>query len=458
MIRSLHKTIDASALALFRILFGTLMTIHLWAFNSPGIIKERFVDVNFFFSYPLFHLLHLKPLAGDWWYLFFLVMGLFSIGITLGFFYRISSIGFFICFLYFFLLERAYSPTPHYLYLWLSVLFMFTNAHATFSIDSFQKRISLGHKVPIWMIYVFRFQIGLAFFYSGFGKLTHPDWLHARQLFIWLKTFTHVNVLGTTLTTPLAAHIFSFSGIIFDMSIGILLCFKRTRTFGICLAIFFHVFNKFLLNLYSVPMFMLATLIIFYDPAEPRILIKKIKKTFHIQSSEISENNVPPSVQPQNSKFIIILSLYLMIQVLVPLRHFLYPCSTNWTHRGQEFCWQFMNNNMWTDIRFRMSRPQNLANFDPMPMSEYQYQWMTNFPDMIMQYVHYLRGELIESDVDDPEIYVYAEKSLNGREPCALFDSNVNLANKKFSLFECPDWLMPHPDVQGCKIIEKYKQ
>ena len=88
----LSKTYDSSPLIVFRIGFGLLMLISLIRFWSNGWIEELYINPQFHFSYYGFE--WVKPL-GDFTYVLFLICGLSTIFIALGYKYRFSIILFF---------------------------------------------------------------------------------------------------------------------------------------------------------------------------------------------------------------------------------------------------------------------------------------------------------------------------------------------------------------------------
>ena len=61
---------EAAPLAVFRILFGTLMFISLLRFYANGWIEKLYLEPSFFFSYTGFE--WIKPL-GSWTYLIFVL-------------------------------------------------------------------------------------------------------------------------------------------------------------------------------------------------------------------------------------------------------------------------------------------------------------------------------------------------------------------------------------------------
>jgi len=353
--RYLFSPVNSSSLALFRILFGFIMAVNIFVYYPPSIIEERFVQPTFFFSYPLFNWLHLKPWADIGMHLHFFAMGTAAVFIGLGLLYRFFSILFFVLFLYMFQLDKAYSPIPHYLYTLIAGLLLFMNPHHLWSFDRIFQKKQINPEIPFWQIFLLRFQVTTAYFFSGLGKITHPDWLAARQMRIWLGELKDVPVIGYFCVQDWVIYLFSFGGIIFDLTIGFLLWNRKTRALGFVLVLFFHLWNKFMLGIQIFPWFMIITLVVFLDPDQPQKFFSKICSIF----KSITDREPPLKQKFGPSKVIkTLIALYIFIQLAIPLRHFLYPCDVNWTHLGQYFSWHFMNNNMWGKITINFSTPK----------------------------------------------------------------------------------------------------
>ena len=63
-----------------------------------------------------------------------------------------------------------------------------------------------------------------------------------------------------------------------------------------------------------------------------------------------------------------------------------------------------------------------------------QYHKMVGYPDMILQFAHYLAALMREKGRPDVGVQVIARAGLNGRQPSLLIDPDVNLAAIQRSL------------------------
>ncbi len=67
---------------------------------------------------------------------------------------------------------------------------------------------------------------------------------------------------------------------------------------------------------------------------------------------------------------------------------------------------------------------------------------MATHPDMLVQFSHYLEGQLRDQGYGDVEIRARTMVSLNGREPQVLVDPEVDLTEIRLGL-EPVDWIQP---------------
>jgi hypothetical protein len=80
---------DIASLAVFRILFGTLMAGAMVRYLAKGWVHEFFLRPTFFFPYEGFA--WLRPLPGGWMHAVVILVALAAVGIAAGCFYRWSA-------------------------------------------------------------------------------------------------------------------------------------------------------------------------------------------------------------------------------------------------------------------------------------------------------------------------------------------------------------------------------
>ncbi|OUT69176.1 MAG: hypothetical protein CBB76_08435, partial [Crocinitomicaceae bacterium TMED16] len=92
-------------LIIFRILFGIMMFLSTLRFMLNGWVHDLYIEPSYFFTYLGFD--WVKPFDLYGISLLFGLLLLSTIFIALGFFYRISTIVFFICFTYIELIDKT---------------------------------------------------------------------------------------------------------------------------------------------------------------------------------------------------------------------------------------------------------------------------------------------------------------------------------------------------------------
>jgi vitamin K-dependent gamma-carboxylase len=140
------------------------------------------------------------------------------------------------------------------------------------------------------------------------------------------------------------------------------------------------------------------------------------------------------------------IALFLAIQVLVPLRYFLYPGNVSWTEEGHRFAWMMKLRDKDADARFTVRDPASGREWRVSPeryLLRHQVGEMESRPDMILQFAHHLaRVWEREHGVSGAEVRARVCASLNGRPPALLIDPQRDLARVERNLRHA-DWVLP---------------
>ena len=141
---------------------------------------------------------------------------------------------------------------------------------------------------------------------------------------------------------------------------------------------------------------------------------------------------------------IAVLHVFVVVQLLVPLRHWLYPGPVRWTEEGHRFSWRMMLRSKRSEIVLRVTDPASGRTWSIDPASDLtpvQLRELETSPDLVLQYVHFHRDRLRRDGVQ-PVIRVDWRCSLNGRPMRRLADPEVDLAAVERSLCHAA-WIMP---------------
>lgn len=435
----LLRPTDGASLAAFRILFGALMVFETFRYFQYDRITRYYVEPVYYFTYELFPMV--SPWPEPWIYVHFVLMGLFAAGIMLGLFYRVSAYLFFLAYTYVFLLDKTQHNNHYYLIILISLLLIFVDAHKVASLDRWRKGWGQepdSESVPFWNIFILRAQLVIVYFYAGVAKL-NVDWLAGEPMRSWLQNRAHYPVVGSFFMTEAAPYFFAYGGMLFDLSIGFLLLWRRTRWVVIGPLLFFHLMNKWLFNIGIFPYLMIAATIIFLESNWLRRVLRR------------AVPEIPrlwPSGQNFNRPWIVaFVSIYLILQILIPLRHWLYPGDVSWTEEGHRFSWHMKLRSKSAAVIFYVTDPATNQTWEidfSHVLNDRQYDKMTSRPDMILQFAHAMRDQFeATGQVKAPIIRAEAWASLNGRPTQQLIDPTVDLAQEPATLFGHYTWIIP---------------
>lgn len=430
--------VDAAALATFRVFFGAMMVWEVIRYFQFDWIHRYYIAPEFHFTYEMFPFV--APLSATLMYLMFLAMGISALGIAIGLFYRVSAVLFFVTYTYVFLLDKTQYNNHYYLIILLSFLLVFVDAHRWASVDQKWRPDLRVQIVPFWQQFIFRAQIVIVYFYAAVAKM-NVDWLAGQPLRIWLGNRSDYPVVGPIFATDLGVFFFAYGGLLFDLLIGFALLWKRTRLIAFFFLLFFHLTNKWLFSIGIFPYLMIVATIVFVDPDWPRRILK---------SAPIVEYD--SSILPQKLGYstiaVTFAGVFLLLQILIPFRHWLYPGYVSWTEEGHRFAWHMKLRDKQARIAFTVINPatQKITVVDvSQDLTNRQIRKMAARPDMILQYTHYLKRQWQAVGVASPIIQAHVWASLNGRPYFQLVDPQVNLAEQPQTVFARADWILPLP-------------
>jgi hypothetical protein len=451
----------------FRVAFGLLMFAGAIRFMANGWIEEFYLRPDFHFTYYGFD--WIKPLPGPWLYLVYGAVAVLSLCIAAGLLYRFSITTFFLLFTYTELLDKTYYLNHYYFVSMLSFLLIFLPLHRNFSIDSLSRPGLKTTTVPAWTLFSIRFQLGLVYFFAGVAKL-NADWLlNAMPLKIWLAARTDTPLAGWLFDYPWTAYLMSWGGAAYDLTILFLLLYRPTRLLAYLAVVGFHGMTGLLFNIGMFPYIMIACTLIFFSADDFHWLWQKIKRlTQSIKKPQMAQmaqifNFFDPIkflAYPWRSlrfgeRFLLcenllhpalpaLLIIFFALQLLLPLRHWLYPGNVLWTEEGYRFAWKVMLAEKTGHVTFTVTDPAGGQSWVIFPGDYLTYQQekqMSFQPDMILQFAHYLEQHLQAQGFTDLEIRAEAYVSLNGRPSRLLLDPTVDLTAQRNTLTHKP-WIL----------------
>jgi hypothetical protein len=445
----LFQTVNPAPLAVFRVCFGLMMFFGILRFWAKGWIETLYIEPSFHFSYYGFSW---AEDWGDYTYILFIVCGLSAILVMLGLFYRIAIILFFLSFTYIELIDKTTYLNHYYFVSILSFLLCFVPANATFSLDNFRKKTTYSY-TPRFYITAIQALIMIVYFYAGLAKV-NSDWLlKAQPLSIWLFSKYDIPLMGSYLFQQSWMHyLMSWGGMLYDLTIPFMLLSKRLRWFAFAMVLFFHLFTAILFPIGMFPYIMILSALIFFSEDFHKkciAIFNKVIKTIPSKSA-LKDNK---SIIEEKNKIIhksisVLLSFLIIIQMLLPFRHVLYPGELFWHEQGYRFSWRVMLIEKRGYTQFKVVDSVTKKQFyvkNEDFLTEFQEKQMSFQPDFILEFAHHLGTFYSNEGHKNIQIFADSYVALNGRKSQQFIDPKINLLEHKNG-FRNKEWILPFND------------
>jgi hypothetical protein len=429
--KAIFQEIDNSPLIAFRIFFGFLVACESFGAILTGWVKRVLIDPEFTFSF--IGLEWLQPLPGYGMYFYFALMGLFGLAVMLGYRYRVAIICYTLLWAGVYFMQKTAYNNHYYLLLLISFLLIFLPANRYASIDVKQNRILEEKTMPYWISLLFIIQIAIVYVYASIAKF-YPDWLDG--------TFTR-NLLSYSTENVTLKELFrqkwfymfiAYMGIIFDLLIVPLLLFKKTRILALIASLTFHLFNAVFLEIGIFPFFALTFALFFYEP-------ETIRKLFFKRKAKINEQDLNQHFYGKKIVYFLIIP-YLVVQLLLPLRHHFIEGDVLWTEEGHRLSWRMMlrERSGYIIIRIKDLKTGNESVYDyGKNLTNKQVQNLNTKPDFIWQYCQRIKEEYKEKPI---AIFIDCKNSINRKDYKTLIDPKYDMAKAEWDYFGHNEWIL----------------
>ena len=427
------RPVSPASAAAFRIVFGLLGVAAVIRFAANGWVSELYTEPAHHLSYYGFGWVQAWP--GWGMHIHFALLGLASLGVALGYSYRLSITAFFLLFTYVELIDQTTYLNHYYLVSLISFIMVFLPLGRAVSLDSRYTPVggtrSTIPRAALWML---RAQIGLVYVFAGVAKL-NPDWmLDAEPLRIWLYNGTDTPLLGQLLREAWVPYAMSWAGALFDLTIVGCLIWRRTRLPAYGILVLFHVSTWLLFpSIGMFPWIMIGAALIFFEPDWPSRLVAGLRRR---SRPPVSAALPAPPIRagslswPVRAAFALGV-VFLAVQVIVPLRHLTYPGNVRWTEEGYRFSWRVLVTEKTGLVRFRVTSLATEGERLVYPeayLTPVQVERMSYQPDLILATAHIIRDDFIDRGHEQVEVRVDAYVTYNGRPAARLIDPDVDLA------------------------------
>jgi hypothetical protein len=213
----------------------------------------------------------------------------------------------------------------------------------------------------------------------------------------------------------------SYVGLLIDLSAPFLLSFRRTLPIGAGICVAFHLANAWLFRIGVFPWLMIASLVLFAEPGWPRGLLRRPAPA-------------PGPAEAGGRAGLVLLCGYLLVQLALPLRHWLHPGDVNWNEAGHRFSWRMKLRDKEVDeLAIHVVDPRTGARERIEPedwLTGRQIGEMATRPDMIIDFGHLVADRWEGAAGVRPIVTATVRVSLNGGPSRDLLDPALDLARQ----------------------------
>jgi vitamin K-dependent gamma-carboxylase len=429
------KPIDNSQIVLFRMLFGFLMVAESFGAIATGWVKKTLVDPQFTFSFFGFE--WLQPLPGNGMYFYFILMGIVSLMVMLGYRYKLNILALAVLWSGAYFMQKTSYNNHYYLVMLMTWGMVFMNPHHYASFDV--KRIKTAtHFCPNWNRLFFVILVLLVFTYGAIAKF-YPGWWSGDFIKNSFSHKTNYWLIGPLLGKEWFQQFITFSGVIFDATIIPLLIWKRTRIFAFIGLVIFNIFNAAVFQIGIFPFTVIALTVFFFETKTIRKLFFSKKQYTHVPVLDHQKQN-------NNTFTFSILIIFFLLQFALPLRHHFIPGDVNWREEGHRMSWRMMLRTKRGAINLEAVNPKTQERFfikKEKYLSKDQIKELATKPDFLYQFVQRLKKEYTKKGITDIEIYCKVSRvRLNGNKAKPLFKFDVDLAKVEWNYFGRNEWVL----------------
>lgn len=435
----LHRSVYIHALVNFRILFGLLLAISTIRFMYLGWIEDHYTDPIFQFKYYGFE--WINPVGVELMYCVHILLIISSLCLCFGLFYRWSAIFCFLFFTYTELIDLSYYLNHYYYVSMVCLLMIFLPAHRYFSLDVYFKRVVPAVKVASIYRYIIVVMAAIVYCYAGMAKINYAWLIEAMPLRIWLPAHNNLAIIGPLLSLSITPYLFSWCGMIFDLSIPFFLLNRRTRGYAFIAVVVFHTLTGILFQIGVFPLVMIASASLFFSDEFHKGVIDRFCSIYTVR---INSRN-PISCPSWKTTFF---CLFIGFHLLFPWRYLLYDGNVFWTEEGYRFSWRvmlmeksgtatFYIQDGSTDTKKMISNRKFL--------NPHQEKQMSMQADMIVQFAHFLGQYYREKSYNNPIITVDAFVTLNGSPNHRLISPDQNLLEIDYRSWQKKHWILAAP-------------
>jgi vitamin K-dependent gamma-carboxylase len=478
--------VDIAWLVWFRILLGAMLLIESVHCLANGWPQSQFGPGMVHFTYPGFH--WVRPWPGRGMTAHFAAVGVLGLCVSLGLCCRVAAPLLFLAFTYVFLIDQTYYLNHFYLIALLAFLMILLPAHRAGSLDARRRPAIRSNSVPTWTLWLVRFQLGAVYVFGGIAKL-NPDWLRGEPMRLWLGRLADEHPrLAPLFRAAWAPYAFSYGGLLLDLLVVPALLWRRTRAAAVVAIAAFHLTNAAIFDIGIFPWLMLGATAVFFEPDWARRAWRRVEARWASYGFVVNRARAPlrataPAATvaplghsepvspragtldptdatarsrlpaPAVKRWVLgALLAWVAVQLLLPLRHWLYPGDVNWNEAGHRFSWHMKLRDKQGDATFFLTDPatgETQAADPAQTLNARQRRLVAVHPEFALQFARRLADERAAAGKPRPAVRVRTAVSLNGRRPQAIVHPGIDLAAVEAPPWSHWPWVLPLTEPLG---------
>lgn len=431
----LAAPVSLQSLAALRILFGALMTWDMLRYAAKGWITRYYVEPQLLFPFEAFA--WARPLPEPYIHYLWLFAAFLAFCMCVGLFFRVASAGFLLIFSYFFVLDKSVYLNHFYMILLYAALLGASPANRLWSLDALIRPHLRADMGPYWPVFALRAQTEIILVYAGLVKITE-DWLRLEPLGMWLRESAEWFPFGYLFHQDWVVGVGAYGAIALHLIGAPLLLIRRTRLPVFIAYCGFHMLNAVIFPIGVFPWMMIAVTTVFFAPDWPRQLTRLLRPA--------SRQDAQPPLQPPRMSAGVpaLVSVWLAVQVFLPLRAALFKNDVRWSGDGHYFSWRMRiydrTSYGYFEVMDSASGERERVNPNSF-LTKRQMKTVMERPDMILRAAHHVRDRFAAQGRGDVKVHGYFWVSLNGREYQQLVDPAVDLASERLRFFSSDPWV-----------------
>ena len=408
--------------------------LEAWGALATGWVRRTMVEPEATFTFIGFEWLQI--FNGPTMYVWYAMMGLAGLMVMLGWRYKLNMGIYTILWTGTYLMQKSSYNNHYYLLILICIVMWLLPAHRYFSLDVLRKPKLERIAMPRWVYVLVIGQLWIVYTYASIAKF-YPDWLDGTVATNLMARKKHYPIVGELLQYDFAHWSIVWFGLLFDLLIVPALLYKRTRVLALIVSVFFHLFNSIVFQIGIFPYLSLAFILFFFSAQTVHRRSLWWKPFYQADEIRVPTNWIRPVVTYG-------IPIYLLIQVLLPIRHHVIPGDVLWTEEGHRMSWRMMlRSRTGRTTYYIQEKGTNLR--QTVNLSDYvtskQIRGAKSKPDIIWAMAQRLKAKEAEAG-RDVQVFVRSMVSINGQQFRTLIDPGVDLASVPWNHLEHHDWLL----------------